>query len=322
MNVAFGSYAPPVDWWVFVPPTYMYSPVFYRYYDGPAVNVTYINRTSIVSNYYVNDGTTYIAGPSATDYQRATNQRVAMYDVREGIKPSQSGISGNTVNVYRPEISRTSGGERVAPRSFTKAERPIGKMEAISSNDGRPLRMSQPDGDRAVSPKQKQPVRDKGLAPAERQSAPVRKAPARNESAPSRNERTVPVDQRVKEKPVERKADPAPARREPAQIERNNRPEPKPSREAPTQRPREERKNQPAPNEMGKPVQPGQQQRQPAPQQRQPAPQQRQPVQTLPQQHPGQNHPHEVKPRGGGDSEMMQAQPQQKNHMQQGRKSH
>jgi len=139
LSVAYKSYAPPADWWVFVEPTYMYSPVFYRYYEGPSVNVTYLSRTSFVSNTYVQNGITYLSGPSVSDVERVSNQRVDVYDVKDGRMPSRAGISGNTVNVYSPDIT-SSGSKGIAPARYSDAEQHLGKMAPLEANGGIPAR--------------------------------------------------------------------------------------------------------------------------------------------------------------------------------------
>jgi hypothetical protein len=161
LSVAYSSYAPPVDWWVFIEPAYMYSPVFYRYYEGPSVNVTYLPRTSFVSNTYVQNGTTYLAGPGVSDVERVSNQRVDVYDVKDGRMPSRAGISGNSVQVYAPEI-KASGGKGVTPSRYTQAEQPLGKMAPLDANSGKPGRM-ETQGDRKL---REGGAREPGMDPA------------------------------------------------------------------------------------------------------------------------------------------------------------
>jgi hypothetical protein len=127
INISFGSgFNVPNPWWTFIPCGNIYSPGWQNYYS-PRRTVNIINNTTIINNTYVDNRTRsrYVAGPRRSDIEAVTRQRVNVYNVSNRTRSGATNISGRTVNVYRPNIERTSGrGQTVsAPRQARTLER-------------------------------------------------------------------------------------------------------------------------------------------------------------------------------------------------------
>jgi hypothetical protein len=135
ININFGNYYAPNDWWTFIPCQHIYSPNYYSYWRGPGYNTTIYNQTTIVNNYYNN---AYVSGPRRSEIERYTGQRVNVYDLRDSRRPGRTAISNNQVALYRPRIERSGGGSgfREAPRNAIRAERPIGGRSLAGTRDG------------------------------------------------------------------------------------------------------------------------------------------------------------------------------------------
>ncbi len=106
INIGFGSYNPPENYWVFAPQAYINNPRIFNYY-APRTRVnTYIRQTTIINNVYVNNNTRYVAGPRREDIARVThNNNVNVYHINNVYKPGATNITNNTVNIYRPAVN-------------------------------------------------------------------------------------------------------------------------------------------------------------------------------------------------------------------------
>ncbi|RYE17338.1 MAG: hypothetical protein EOP51_24065, partial [Sphingobacteriales bacterium] len=82
IDVSFGGYNIPDNYWVFAPQAYITSPNIYDYYVPYNDRVTIINRTTYINNTYVYNNRRYYSGPRSADIQRATGRPVRMYNVR------------------------------------------------------------------------------------------------------------------------------------------------------------------------------------------------------------------------------------------------
>lgn len=110
ISVAIGPrYSCANSWWTFVPQRHIYNRGFQNYCRSPRYNGSYIRQTTIINNtYYAGNNRRYVTGPSRVQVQRATGQQVRTYGVRGGRKPGKTTVSGNSVNIYRPTVSRGS----------------------------------------------------------------------------------------------------------------------------------------------------------------------------------------------------------------------
>jgi hypothetical protein len=132
------SYFAPDSWWVFVGPQYMYQPNCISYWRGPSYNTTYIRQTTIINNYYVDNGTRvrYNYGPRAEVVQQYTRQPVQVYRVSQLNRPGAPSVGRNTVSLYRPSVNRASVND-ARPSRVYQAPRPVGRAQAAGSVDSR-----------------------------------------------------------------------------------------------------------------------------------------------------------------------------------------
>ena len=121
------DYTCPNDWWVFIPPQYLYNGGYYRYWYGPHGNSNIVHRTSIVNGRYTANGVSYVSGPHVKDVERVTGKPVQVYDLANGASRTTT-VHNTTVKMYRPAEVRPSAnvnGLRPAPPNVVVAPQPI-----------------------------------------------------------------------------------------------------------------------------------------------------------------------------------------------------
>ena len=274
------SYNCPQSWWIFIGPQYMYEPNCMHYWRGPSYNGTYMQQTTLVNNYYVDNRThvRYNYGPRAEAIQQVTHQPVQTYHVSQSNRPGAPGISGNNVSLYRPTVNRATVSS-ARPANAVTAPRAIG-----TPHENNTLTASkQPAFRQQIQNRPANTTNNAGPHNAPAQTNNNR--PAMNNAQPANR-----PQQNTQQQPAHNN-----------QFNNNNRPQ----QAAPQQRPtpqQQQRPQQPAPQQRPQQA-PQQRPQQPMPQQRpQQAPQQR-PQQPMPQQRPmEQPHneaPHEAPHEGG-----------------------
>jgi len=128
INIGFGGYNPPYDYWTFAPCRYMTSMHIGRYFYPFRNNVTIFNRTTIINNYgprggnYRGGRSYYTNGPRRTDVERFTG-RINPLTVRNADRPGRSAVSRNSVSVYRPNVSRGDNRTNYAPGNVQRYDR-------------------------------------------------------------------------------------------------------------------------------------------------------------------------------------------------------
>lgn len=137
ISVGIG-YNCPDSWWVFVGPQYMYRPDCFHYWRGPSYNTTYIHQTTIINNYYVDNGThvRYNYGPRADVIQRDTHQPVQVYRVSQLNRPGAPAVGRNTVSLYRPSVNRGTISQ-ARPQQVMQAPRSVGQPQAAVNTGNR-----------------------------------------------------------------------------------------------------------------------------------------------------------------------------------------
>lgn len=128
------SYSPPVDWWSFTPRRY----ILYRNVHNHCIdyrrNVTIINYTTIINNYYYGDRYGFRTGPRRNDFERYTG-RINPVQFRQSDRPGRTTFRDNEVSIYRPSIRQDN--DRVAPRTFDRFDRNAGSNETQRNIDTR-----------------------------------------------------------------------------------------------------------------------------------------------------------------------------------------
>ncbi|HXS36119.1 MAG TPA: DUF6600 domain-containing protein [Flavipsychrobacter sp.] len=141
ISVGFGAYSCPDDWWVFLPPRYLYQPRYYHYWAGPRENTTIIHNTTIINNTFINNSNhvTYVTGPRAADIERETNTPVKVYQLSSRNNPGKPKVSNDVIKMYHPMTvaQTTTNGMRPAPSNAVRAPQPVNtRPQPVSSNNG------------------------------------------------------------------------------------------------------------------------------------------------------------------------------------------
>lgn len=137
VSVSFGVYNCPMDWWVFLSPQYLYRSNFTSHVRDRRHNINIHNQTTIINNTYVNRSrnTTYITGPTRTEYKRVSGRDAPQYRVKNVSTRSNTSIRNNTLRIYRPEIDRSN--KVSAPTNAVRAGRPISEPVPVNTNKNR-----------------------------------------------------------------------------------------------------------------------------------------------------------------------------------------
>lgn len=128
------AYYCPSDWWIFIPPQYIYSGDYYRYYYGPRGNSRIIKNSTVINNVYENNHTTYVTGPRVRQVEQASHQPVQVFKLTNSATLTTK-VHNNVIKMYRPQQIRpatSTNGTRVQPPRFVTAPQPINKPEAIN----------------------------------------------------------------------------------------------------------------------------------------------------------------------------------------------
>ena len=128
-------YSCPNDWWVFIPPQYIYSGNYYHYWAGPHGNSQIIHNTEIVNNSYAANGVTFVPGPHSKDIENITHKPVDMYQLTNG-KSLTTNVHNNVVKMFRPAMVRPApsvNGKRVPPPNVVAAPKPIKSAQPVNS---------------------------------------------------------------------------------------------------------------------------------------------------------------------------------------------
>lgn len=126
-------------YWSFVEPRYITAPRLYTYCAPPARVVTIINITRPQTNYVFVNRRIVNRGVSVTSIERVTRTRITTVRVNATDNRTYRNVqrNTNTINVYRPKLTRAV----VAPR---RAGRPAVDRAQFRDVDRRPARKDKP----------------------------------------------------------------------------------------------------------------------------------------------------------------------------------
>lgn len=133
-----GDYSCPNDWWIFIPPQYLYSGNYYRYWYGPRGNRGLIQTTNIINNTYVYNNNTYVSGPQQSQIEQVTHHPVQVYRL-DNSPSTTTYVHQNVVKMFRPaEIKpQPIAGNRIAPPNLVSAPRTVNpKPQPVNSHAG------------------------------------------------------------------------------------------------------------------------------------------------------------------------------------------
>ena len=134
-GVTYGDYVCPNSWWVFIPPQYLYSGNYYRYWYGPRGNGHIITNTTFVNNTYVNNNITYVTGPRTKEVEENGHQPVQVYHLAHS-RSLNTTVHNNVVKMYHPvEIKPAAAieGQRVSPPNVVHAPQPVKPQQPVKS---------------------------------------------------------------------------------------------------------------------------------------------------------------------------------------------
>jgi len=146
-----GDYLCPNDWWVFLPPQYIYSGNYYRYWNGPRGNREWIHNSNFVNNVYVNNNVTYVSGPHQGDIEQFTHQPVHVYHL-DNASSRSAYVHNDVIKIFRPaEVKQQSvEGSRPAPPNVISAPQPVNsRPQTVNSHAGSSYRYT-PQGNNNV----------------------------------------------------------------------------------------------------------------------------------------------------------------------------
>ena len=133
------QYSCPKDWWIFIPPQYIYSDNYYRYYTGPMGNNNIIKNTKFINNIYTENGVTYAPGPTTAQTTKITEKPVKVYHLGNSGSPKAAFVHNDLIKMYRPPLVKaaSSTGEKLVPPDFVTAPRSLAlKADAVNTNGG------------------------------------------------------------------------------------------------------------------------------------------------------------------------------------------
>lgn len=112
INISFGNYYAPNNWWTFVPYRHIHGHNFHRYYT-PRNTVNIIHNTVIINNTYYDNSSrhTYVTGPRRNEIEKTGGRRVSIYNVSETNTAGRARTTGRNVTVYKPRLEENN--ERV-----------------------------------------------------------------------------------------------------------------------------------------------------------------------------------------------------------------
>lgn len=129
------SFNCPQDWWVFIPPQYLYTGKYYNYWYGPRGNSRIINSTTIITNTFDNNHVVYYTGPSAASVGKITGRPVSVYKVRSS-RSHNTRVHNEIVHIYKPATVNPGGrGEGSQPPNVMSAPYPVHKPQSIATNN-------------------------------------------------------------------------------------------------------------------------------------------------------------------------------------------
>ena len=121
------DYSCPNNWWVFIPPQYLYTGNYYHYWNGPRDNSGILTNTTFVRNMFVNNNVTYLTGPRAREVEAITHQPVQVFHLANS-KSFNSRVHDNIVKLYHPmevKPAATIDGQRATPPNAVGAPQPV-----------------------------------------------------------------------------------------------------------------------------------------------------------------------------------------------------
>ena len=196
-NLGADNYTPPKDWWVFLPPQYLFSGNYYSYWSGPTGNSSMLKTTMQINNYYANNGVTYITGPYTKQIEKTSKRTVHLFNLASSANLTTK-VHQDEIKMFRPsEITPTSvyGTSPVPPGAIAAPHPVTARRQGINSQLGKPAPTFRDEQGRNAGTVTPTTQKSSGLkAPQSPDPVPYEwKNPEHNESPASVEYRVAPV---------------------------------------------------------------------------------------------------------------------------------
>lgn len=249
------GYAPPIDYWVFVPPRYVTATGYNTYYVANRNRIVFDNNTTVdnvrginvVNNTGTYNGQRYSAGPARADFEKVSNTKVNRVSVSDNTAPGKARMSGDNVSVYRPRVE--------ASTKSTAKPATVTPLETMKRSQGEPInkRLADKNAPERTSPAKQAAPQQKTAAPQQKTAMPQQKNV--REQQPNTQERSRQVIEQkrnedvIKSRAAQPQAQPK-QRVESPSPQMNERKNVSPERNAAPRQPRQHAPKQPAPQRM------------------------------------------------------------------------
>jgi hypothetical protein len=114
-------------------------------------------HVSIITHNNTYGHSVFNAGPRVEDVQKAVGHPINRLSISNSNKPEKTGVHGNTVNIYRPSVSRSADVQHTAIPTKVVNPAEVQHNESPARNNGSPARNDQP---RTSSPERSSPERE------------------------------------------------------------------------------------------------------------------------------------------------------------------
>jgi hypothetical protein len=133
-GVGIGSlpYDYPDFYWVFIEGRYFQHDDFGRYILPSERNRTIVRQTVHKANLSVRNRQLLNQGVDVEQVAHLTRNRVNRYEIEEGRRPDLSGISGDSLRIYRPAVRKN---EAAKPETYLRKEEAEARLPEIRTGD-------------------------------------------------------------------------------------------------------------------------------------------------------------------------------------------
>jgi hypothetical protein len=186
-NASIGSQIP-YNYWAFVPHRYINSPRINNYYIDRQKNVTIINNTTIINNIRITDRKTqYVAGPTPTDVEKNTNEKIRQVRLVNRTRPGNTQVTGNSLSIYKPPVKQTPQTNTVRPPKVSDLN--LIRAHRVNSENGKaedsqpqtlPVTEQKLSSTVEEKPKPQPPVNQQNLPPTRIQESNEQNPPQQN----------------------------------------------------------------------------------------------------------------------------------------------
>lgn len=148
----------PAAHWIFVPRPYFGMANAYRYYIPRQRNTVIIRNTTIIRNTNVYNNNRYYTGPTRSEVQRSTHRSIRPVKVTSASRAGETRVSGNRLNMYRPQVTRSTTAptrqvERATPQKEPAKKSQPTRTTRPSTSPANQNRSSESRPSRQVTPR-------------------------------------------------------------------------------------------------------------------------------------------------------------------------